>query len=99
VVVHHEGIRRWCGSQAPGSILFSNIFIIIALSSILLLVLLDIIVRRTKVGRAMRAVAYDKPTARLMGINVDGIFRSPRHRGGAGERAVCSMPLPSSIVF
>ncbi len=30
--------------------------------------------RRTKIGKAMRAVAYDKPTARLMGINVDGII-------------------------
>ncbi|MBM3122691.1 MAG: branched-chain amino acid ABC transporter permease, partial [Chloroflexi bacterium] len=63
------------GTEAPaGSVLFSNIFIIIAVSSIALLILLNFIVRRTKVGKAMRAVAYDKPTARLMGINVDGII-------------------------
>ncbi len=57
-----------------GSIIFSNIFLIIVVSSLLLLFLLNFIVKRTKVGRAMRAVAYDKQTARLMGINVDGII-------------------------
>ena len=58
----------------PGSILFSNILIIIVLASIFLLALLQYIVQYSKVGKAMRAVAYDKPTARLMGINVDGII-------------------------
>jgi len=58
----------------PGSVLFSNILVIIIVSSLLLLILLQYIVKRTKVGKAMRAVAYDKPTARLMGINVDGII-------------------------
>ncbi len=57
-----------------GSIIFSNIFLIIVVSSLLLLFLLNFIVQRTKVGRAMRAVAYDKQTARLMGINVDAII-------------------------
>jgi branched-chain amino acid transport system permease protein len=70
------GIHRLeAGTQPPqGAILFSNIFIIIVLASLLLLFLLQFIVRRTKIGKAMRAVAYDKPTARLMGINVDGII-------------------------
>lgn len=57
-----------------GSIIFSNIFLIIIITSILLLVLLQYIVRRTKIGKAMRTVAYDKPTARLMGINVDAVI-------------------------
>lgn len=56
------------------SILFSNIFIIIVVASIFLVLLLQYIVRRTKIGKAMRAVAYDKPTARLMGINSDAII-------------------------
>lgn len=60
-------------SIPEGSVIFSNIFIIIVVTSIFLLLLLQYIVRRTKVGRAMRAVAYDKQTARLMGINADGI--------------------------
>jgi branched-chain amino acid transport system permease protein len=39
--------------------------------SILLLIALFIIVRKTKLGRAMRAVALDKSTAALMGVDVD----------------------------
>jgi len=35
---------------------------------------LQYIVYRTKVGKAMRATALDKPTARLMGINVDAVI-------------------------
>lgn len=63
------------GTQPPaGALLFSNIFIIIVISSIILLALLQFIVRQTKIGKAMRAVAYDKPTARLMGIQVDNVI-------------------------
>ncbi len=36
--------------------------------------LLQFIVRRTKIGVAMRATSFDKPTARLMGINVDRVI-------------------------
>ncbi len=53
---------------------FSNIMIIVIGVSILCLVLLQFIVHYTKLGKAMRAVSYDKPTARLMGINVDMII-------------------------
>jgi branched-chain amino acid transport system permease protein len=63
------------GSAPPaGSVIFSNIAVIIILASILLLLGLNYIVRRTRIGKAMRAAAYDKPTARLMGINVNGII-------------------------
>ena len=43
-------------------------------ASILMQVLLQFLVRRTKMGKAMRATSFDKPTARLMGINVDGVI-------------------------
>jgi branched-chain amino acid transport system permease protein len=71
-----DGIHSLEAGIAPpdGSIMFSNILIIIVLTSLFLLVLLQFIVQRTKIGKAMRAVSYDKPTARLMGINVDGII-------------------------
>ncbi|CAG0931763.1 High-affinity branched-chain amino acid transport system permease protein LivH [Thermoflexales bacterium] len=63
------------GETVPsGSVTFSNIAVIIVVSSLFLLLLLQFIVQRTKIGKAMRAVAYDKATARLMGINVDGII-------------------------
>ena len=56
------------------SIIFSNIFLIIVMVSLLLLMVLQFIVKRTRIGKAMRAVAFDKPTARLMGINSDAII-------------------------
>lgn len=56
------------------SIIFSNIFLIIVLASIFLLLVLQYVVKRTKIGKAMRAVAFDKPTARLMGINSDAVI-------------------------
>jgi branched-chain amino acid transport system permease protein len=58
----------------PQSLLISNIAVIIIIASIFLVLLLNFIVRRTRIGKAMRASAYDKPTSRLMGINVDGII-------------------------
>jgi branched-chain amino acid transport system permease protein len=68
-----NGIHSLEAGVAPpdGSILFSNILIIIVLTSLFLLALLQFIVQRTKIGKAMRAVSFDKPTARLMGISVD----------------------------
>ncbi len=63
------------GKAAPeGSITFSNIFLIIVAASILMQILLQILVRRTTIGKAMRATAFDKQAARLMGINVDYII-------------------------
>jgi branched-chain amino acid transport system permease protein len=60
------------GQQPPATaITFSNIFIFIVLASVLVQIFLQFLVRRTKIGIAMRATAFDKPTARLMGINVD----------------------------
>ncbi|MCR3922560.1 MAG: branched-chain amino acid ABC transporter permease [Firmicutes bacterium] len=49
----------------------SNRQIMIVGSTILLMVLLQYIVHKTKMGKAMRAVSLDKDAARLMGINVD----------------------------
>ncbi len=42
--------------------------------SVLLMIGLYMLVQRTKLGRAMRAVAQDKPTAALMGIDVDAVI-------------------------
>jgi branched-chain amino acid transport system permease protein len=42
--------------------------------SIVLLIALYTIVRKTRLGKAMRAVALDKKTAALMGIDVDAII-------------------------
>ena len=50
----------------------TGVFIFIL--SILMMIGLSIIVRRTQIGRAMRAVAEDKEIASLMGIDVDKII-------------------------
>ena len=57
-----------------GGVLITNITMIIIVVTTILLVALQYIVNRTKMGKAMRATSLDKPTARLMGINVDGII-------------------------
>jgi branched-chain amino acid transport system permease protein len=71
-----QGITRVTAETPapPASVLISNIAVIIIISSVFLVLLLNFIVRRTRIGKAMRASAYDKPTSRLMGINVDGII-------------------------
>lgn len=45
--------------------------ILILVITVVLMVLLQFIVKRTKIGKAMRAVSEDEDAARLMGINVD----------------------------
>jgi branched-chain amino acid transport system permease protein len=63
------------GTSPPdGSITFSNIFLIIVAASVLTQVVLQFLVRHTKIGKAMRASSFDKPTSRLMGINVDRVI-------------------------
>ena len=49
----------------------NNIQIIMLAVSIILMILLQFIVLKTKVGKAMRAVSQDKDAAKLMGINID----------------------------
>lgn len=71
-----NGIFRLQPGEAPpeGSVTFSNIFVIIVLATIFVLLFLQFLVKRTKIGIAMRATSFDKPTARLMGIEVDQVI-------------------------
>lgn len=48
--------------------------IIILVVTILVMLLLQFIVQKTKMGKAMRAVAVDQEAAQLMGINVDKVI-------------------------
>lgn len=73
-----------------GGVQISNILIIIVVTSLLLLAILQYVVGKTKIGKAMRAAAYDKPTARLMGINVDGVI-SVTFAIGAGLAGVAGI--------
>lgn len=49
----------------------SNRQILILATAVVLIILLQFVVHRTRMGRAMRAVSLDKDAARLMGINVN----------------------------
>ena len=54
-----------------GGVMITTQQIAIFVITIVLMLLLQYIVRKTKVGRAMRAVSVDAYAARLMGVNVD----------------------------
>ena len=54
-----------------GDIVISTQQVLIAVITVILMVLLQVIVKKTKIGKAMRAVSMDKDAAELMGINVD----------------------------
>ncbi len=55
-------------------IVFRPIYLLVFIITIVLMWGLWFFVQRTKTGKAMRAVAEDKPTAALMGINVDSVI-------------------------
>jgi branched-chain amino acid transport system permease protein len=54
-----------------GKIQVSNVQVLILAVSLVLMFLLQIIVKKTKMGKAMRAVSVDSQAAQLMGINVN----------------------------
>jgi branched-chain amino acid transport system permease protein len=57
-----------------GTIPVTKTGIIIVIVSLVLMILLYLFVQRSKTGRAMRAVAEDKNTAALMGVDVDQVI-------------------------
>lgn len=80
----------------------SNVTIIIILVSILFLLLLRWIVYGTKTGKAMRATSWDKPTSRLMGIDVDNVITKTFAIGAALAGAggvLYAIAYPQLIVF
>ena len=54
-----------------GNVNASNLTLITIATAILMMVLLQVIVKKTRVGKAMRAVSEDSGAASLMGINVN----------------------------
>lgn len=51
--------------------------------AVILMVILQFIVHKTKIGKAMRAVSYDADAAKLMGINVDNTISATFAIGSA----------------
>ncbi|MEW6381506.1 MAG: branched-chain amino acid ABC transporter permease [bacterium] len=66
-----------------GGLTVSNIKIIDLVTALMLMVLLEYIVKKTKMGKAMRAVSYNMDVARLMGINVNRVITFTFALGGA----------------
>ena len=58
-------------------------YIVIAIVSLIMLVLLDRFVSKSKLGRSIRAVAQDAETASLMGVNIDRTIALTFIIGGA----------------
>ena len=56
---------------------------IIMVSAVIMMFFLDSLVSRTKLGRSIRAVAEDAPTAALMGVNIDKTISRTFIIGGA----------------
>lgn len=54
-----------------GPVRTDSLHLLILGISLLLMVLLQLVVYKTKIGKAMRATSYDKDAAALMGINVN----------------------------
>lgn len=73
---------------------------IIVVAAVVLMFALDRLVQRTKLGRSVRAVAEDAPTAALMGINIDKTISRTFVIGGAlGGAAGFLFALFSSLSY
>lgn len=58
-----------------GALCVNSFDLLILVTCVVLMIGLYLLVHRTKIGKAMRAVAQDKDTARLMGIDVNHVIR------------------------
>ena len=58
-------------SFPDGLVSISDIQILVIVSSIILMILLNLLINYTRTGKAMRAVSYDMGAASLMGISVN----------------------------
>jgi branched-chain amino acid transport system permease protein len=57
-----------------GGVSFSTLQVFIIGLSVLLMIILDVVVRRTMIGMAMRAISWDKFVAPLVGVPVDFVI-------------------------
>ena len=60
----------------------TNFDLLIVLVAVAMLFVLDTFVRKTRLGRAIRAVAQDAETASLMGVNIDRVVTATFFIGG-----------------
>ncbi|GAC1401445.1 MAG: branched-chain amino acid ABC transporter permease [Mycobacterium sp.] len=80
----------------------SNVTILIIVAALILAVLTDFAINRTKFGRGIRAVAQDSTTATLMGVSRERIIMSTFLIGGvlAGAAALLyTLKVPQGIIY
>jgi branched-chain amino acid transport system permease protein len=66
-----------------GNFVVSNDKFLIFAGAVIMMIALDLMVNRTKLGRGIRATAQDPETAVLMGVNIDRIVTATFAIGGA----------------
>jgi branched-chain amino acid transport system permease protein len=82
-----NGMQLWQGGSSkpyPSLVPNANIFIagtpvntsvvIVVVAAVILMVGLDLLVNRTRIGRAMRATAQDREAAMMMGVDVNRVI-------------------------
>ena len=74
--------------------------ILVAIVAIVLMLFLDVVVNKTKMGRGIRALAQDQPTASLMGVNVNRTISQTFALGGfLGGAAGFLFALQNGVSF
>ena len=62
------------GSGAPGPRTVKTLDVLIIATAVVMMILLDLLISRTKLGAGIRAVAQDAETAQLMGVDVSKVI-------------------------
>lgn len=86
--INGSGQRIWptiipVGGLVVGPVTIAWTTIVVTAVTLPLLAVLSLVVRRTRYGKAMRATAQDRDTARLMGVDVDRTIAFTFAVGGA----------------
>lgn len=85
-----------------GGTLITNMHLIIIIAAVIMMVIVDQFIRRSKTGRGIRAVAQDPQTATLMGVDSERIIMTTFVVGGllAGAAALFYvMAVPSGVIY
>ena len=67
-VMQTQTLFTWFGTE------ISNRRVVVVVVAVAMMVVLDLFVRRTRVGRGIRAVAQDQETAAIMGVDIERII-------------------------
>jgi len=90
----------WSFTIGGGEVILTYTGVFTFVLSILLLIGLNTLVQRSRFGRSMRAVAEDKQTATLMGINVNSVISKTFALSGAlGGAAGVMWGIQNGIIY